>query len=94
MNTNSLINSILPISILLLPNCLLAKNPNKEIKDTKQNIIVIISDDLGFGHVSAYGSKSISTPDIDYLSNKGVCLNKAMPLQQHRLSAVCIHRRV
>ena len=28
---------------------------------------------MGYGDVSAYGSKTISTPNIDYLAKQGVC---------------------
>ena len=36
------------------------------------NIILIVADDLGLGDVSAYGSKTISTPNIDSLARNGI----------------------
>ena len=41
------------------------------------NVIVILCDDLGYGDVSAYGSKTISTPNVDSLAHGGVCFNNA-----------------
>ncbi len=38
----------------------------------KPNIIVIMADDLGFGDVSCYGTRSLQTPSIDRLASEGV----------------------
>ncbi|MFC4673092.1 sulfatase-like hydrolase/transferase [Dysgonomonas termitidis] len=59
-------NSILFLSVLSLVGC--TGRPEK-----KPNIIVILADDLGFGDVSAYGSATIHTPNIDRLAHGGVC---------------------
>ncbi len=38
----------------------------------RPNILLIVADDLGLGDVSAYGSTTISTPNIDSLANNGI----------------------
>ena len=40
----------------------------------KPNIIVILTDDMGFSDIGCYGSE-IKTPNIDYLANQGVRFN-------------------
>src|SRR5687767_4535684 len=38
----------------------------------KPNILVIVSDDHGYGDVGAYGCKDIATPHMDSLAKNGV----------------------
>lgn len=40
------------------------------------NIIVILADDLGYGDISSFGAKSISTPRIDQLAEAGIKLTQ------------------
>lgn len=40
--------------------------------DTPPNIVIIEADDLGFGDLSCYGAKRISTPGMDRLANEGI----------------------
>lgn len=42
-------------------------------KVEKPNVIIIMTDDLGYESVSAYGSTMVHTPHIDRLVNGGVC---------------------
>ncbi|MFV0470260.1 MAG: sulfatase-like hydrolase/transferase [Dysgonomonas sp.] len=41
----------------------------------KPNIIINLADDLGYGDVSSYGSKTINTPNIYKLANNGILFN-------------------
>lgn len=54
----------------------------------KPNVIVIYVDDLGFGDLSCYGSKTIKTPNIDQLARKGLLFTQA-----HTTSATCTPSR-
>src|SRR5262245_55330516 len=36
------------------------------------NIVLILADDLGYGHVGCYGQKKIRTPNIDRLASEGM----------------------
>ena len=52
------------------------------------NIIIIYADDLGYGDVSCYGGKSISTPNIDRLASRGLLFTNA-----HATASTCTPSR-
>jgi arylsulfatase A len=41
-------------------------------RPSRPNIIFIMADDLGYGHLGCYGQKKIMTPNIDRLAKEGV----------------------
>lgn len=49
----------------------------KSYKADRPNIVFILADDLGYGDLGCYGSKSIRTPHCDRLAQQGVRLTDA-----------------
>ncbi|WP_377110240.1 sulfatase-like hydrolase/transferase [Pseudoalteromonas sp. R86517] len=47
------------------------------IASEKPNVIFILTDDLGFNQVGAYGNTPIKTPNLDDIANKGIRFNQA-----------------
>eukprot|EP01136_Pigoraptor_vietnamica_P032490 Opistho-1_new@94390 len=58
------------------------------VKIKKPNIVLIYTDDLGFGDLSCYGTSAIATPNIDRLAKNGVRFTNA-----HATSATCTPSR-
>jgi arylsulfatase A-like enzyme len=64
-----------------LPVCLVAQI-------NKPNVIIIYTDDLGYGDLSCYGATRISTPNIDNLAKEGLRFTNG-----HATSATCTPSR-
>src|SRR5262245_20616974 len=45
--------------------------------DSRPNIVIILSDDMGYADIGAHGCRDIPTPHIDRLAAKGVRLTDA-----------------
>src|SRR5690606_4758878 len=67
---------------VLLMSCLFAFGQDKP------NVIIIYADDLGLGDISAYGSKTIETPNIDDLVRTGQIFTNA-----HATASTCTPSR-
>ena len=63
-------NNIILLTLLIC--ALFSCNSNKLESDKKPNIIIIYTDDLGYGDVSAYKKGTLNTPNIDKLANEGI----------------------
>jgi len=57
-------------------------------QDAKPNIIIILSDDVGYGDVGCYGATQVKTPNIDRLAAQGLRFTDA-----HSTSATCTPSR-
>ena len=62
--------SLISAASLLLIAC----NPRNSAGEEKQspNVLIILTDDLGYGDISCYGQTAYMTPNIDKLAEKGV----------------------
>jgi arylsulfatase A-like enzyme len=60
--------------ILLILLLLISGGLAKIIAQEKPNVILIITDDQGYGDIGAHGNKIIKTPQMDKLYNEGVRL--------------------
>ncbi len=72
-----MVNHIKLGTLAVLPPLAAAVSCTECIRPQKPNVLLIVADDLGMGDVSAYGSKTISTPNIDSLSDAGIRFDNA-----------------
>ena len=64
-------NTIIFLTILLSFSA--CSSPKKEVQAVqKPNVVIILTDDLGYGDISCYGQKNNKTPNIDNLAEHGV----------------------
>lgn len=62
--------------------------PSAFSQTSRPNVVIIYADDLGYGDVSCYGAKKVSTPNIDRLAKAGIRFTNA-----HTTSATCTPSR-
>ena len=62
---------VLSSTLLLLSSTQLLFSASEK-KEKQPNIIIIMSDDLGYGDVGCYGADKVKTPNIDKLASNGV----------------------
>jgi len=86
--SNSILGGIVLISIFHTA-CSTSDNKNRiKENNSNPNIVIIYLDDLGYGDVSAYGTKEIQTPNIDRLARDGVMFTDG-----HASSSTCTPSR-
>jgi arylsulfatase A-like enzyme len=64
---NFKIYSILIILLVILPNQLIADN-----EPSRPNIVIIFTDDQGWGDIVSFGLKHGKTPHLDRMSDEGM----------------------
>jgi arylsulfatase A-like enzyme len=84
-------NKKFPSSIMILLVgffLLVISSLSAQLKNSDPNIVLIYTDDVGYGDVGCYGSQSINTPNIDRLAREGIRFTNA-----HTTSATCTPSR-
>lgn len=85
------------LSFIGLNQSLLAEKPSDG--NQKPNFIIVLMDDMGYGDISAYGSKINPTPNMDKLAKEGMKLTNfySAPLSsasRAQLLTGCFNKRV
>ncbi|MCF8362923.1 MAG: sulfatase-like hydrolase/transferase [Prolixibacteraceae bacterium] len=57
------------ISVVLFTAC---HSAQKQQNAAPPNVVIVLTDDLGYGDISCYGSEKVETPQIDKLADEGV----------------------
>lgn len=69
------------IAAILSCNAKSVENQSDSSKESSQavqpNIVFILADDLGYGHIGSYGQEIIKTPELDQLAKEGLRFTQA-----------------
>lgn len=71
-HSNRIFNFLMLFLLVVFSGCKTSKIGNTAATTKSPNIVFIYLDDLGYGDVSSYGAKGLSTPNIDKLASGGV----------------------
>ncbi len=83
-----MIKKISPLILLIVLFSSCTSVNSQKSKTQKPNIVLIYTDDVGYGDVSCYGTSAIETPNIDRLAKNGVRFTNV-----HATSATCTPSR-
>ena len=62
---------ILGVGVIVLQSCSTNRTEGAMVGQ-RPNVIFLVADDIGYGDLSCYGAKAISTPNVDRLANRGI----------------------
>src|ERR1041385_7177364 len=60
------------ITLTLITLSLLAAQLGAQTSQPKPNVVLIVTDDVGYGDIGSYGARDVKTPSIDSLARDGV----------------------
>lgn len=63
--------------LLIVPALITGCRGNSEQAAPKPNILIVMGDDISFPHMSAYGTKWVSTPGFDRVASQGLLFGNA-----------------
>lgn len=72
------------IVVLALVEAILFAQPPANLQ--KPNVVLIITDDMGYGDLASYGAPDVATPNIDRLAKEGA---RRSSCPNHRLGKRC-----
>src|SRR5262249_14807220 len=64
-------------SVFAIATGLLLTSPAVSAEPRRPNIVFILADDLGVGHLGCYGQKKIQTPHLDQMAKDGMRFTQA-----------------
>ena len=68
---------LLPLSVLVLPAAAHSQQPSEPLEKTpRPNIVVILTDDQGYGDVGLHDNDKIKTPHLDRFAREGIQLTR------------------
>src|SRR5699024_1783982 len=83
------------LSVLILSGCNNngneqegAVNARQSGEENRPNVIIIYTDDVGYGDLSSYGATAVQTPNIDSLAEEGMRFTNA-----HSMASTCTPSR-
>ena len=71
----SAVRALAATAIFLTIACVVGHTPDRQTQ--RPNIVLILSDDLGYADIGAYGSRDIPTPHIDRIAQQGIRFTNA-----------------
>lgn len=88
INSMNKVISLIASIALILPFCIPPALSQRKKSSPPPNVIVIYTDDLGYGDLGCYGATKILTPNLDKLASEGIRFTNG-----HSTSATCTPSR-